>query len=461
MSAGKTVSIAFHQPEECPGIKSWEVGKVPVREYTVSQLNRMLKNLIDTQIEFQRVSVKGEVSNARRDGNGHLYFTLKDETAMISAVMYRGSQWKGLQFEIASGQEVVVDGTVDYYERKGELQLKATAIRLGGAGRQMELLKLLRQKLYQEGLFDPSRKKEIPKFAKSIGIVTSEHGDVRDDIEKNGKLRNPYIRMVLYPAKVQGIGAAESIVAGIRTLDKMGLDVIIVGRGGGSEEDLSAFNEEIVARAIAEAETPIISATGHETNFTLADEAADLRVSTPTAAAVAAVPDVMSMIRQIQEKRNLITRVLQNRVEYMLKQKESLRNRLDSKGPEGRLKQQLLRRTQLSELLKREMSKLAEASFARQDYLSEKLDREMKQKLQNACQRAELLTERLNGLSPTAKLVGGFGYISKEGGAIRSVEDVKVSDRFEVLIHDGTIEAEVRGVRHTSEDSSNRVYIGT
>ena len=267
-----------------------------MKTYTVGQVIKHTKNLLENDIFLGSMYVTGEISNCKYHSMGHIYFSLKDETGSMPAVMFKGSRLRGLKFKLEDGQAVVMKCSIGMYEKTSSVQLYATEILLAEdkEGKlNAEFLKL-KEKLYNEGLFEFDIKKPIPKYPKSVGIVTAPTGAAIQDIRNIARRRNPYVQLVLYPAKVQGEGAAETIAKGIKVLDKMGLDTIIIGRGGGSIEDLWAFNEEIVARAIFEAETPIISGTGHEVDNTIADYVADLRAPTPSAAAELAIPDVMT-----------------------------------------------------------------------------------------------------------------------------------------------------------------------
>ena len=250
--------------------------------YSVGQVNTYIKNMFAQDFLLRRLSVKGEVSNCKYHSSEHIYFTLKDGGGTLQAVMF-ASQRRGLNFKLAEGQQVVVKGTVDVYERDGKYQLYASEIELSGRGDLYLRFEKLLKELEEMGMFDPQYKRPIPRFAKTVGIVTAPTGAAIRDIMNISHRRNPYVQLILYPALVQGDGAKDSIVKGIRTLDAMGLDVLIVGRGGGSIEDLWAFNEEEVARAIFACNTPVISAVGHETDVTIADYAADLRAPTPSA----------------------------------------------------------------------------------------------------------------------------------------------------------------------------------
>ena len=258
--------------------------------YSVAQVNSYIKNMFAQDFVMNRISVRGEISNCKYHPSGHIYFTMKDESGTLKAVMFAG-QRRGLSFRLEEGQSVVVTGAVDVYERDGTYQLYAKKIELDGRGDLYERFCRLREELEEMGMFAEEYKRPIPRYAQKIGIVTASTGAAIRDIMNITARRNPFVQLILYPALVQGDGAVASICAGIRTFDEMRLDVLIFGRGGGSIEDLWAFNEEEVARAIFECQTPVISAVGHETDVTIADYAADLRAPTPSAAAELAVFD--------------------------------------------------------------------------------------------------------------------------------------------------------------------------
>ena len=422
-----------------------------MKVYTVSQLNQYLKGLLENDLVVRRIFVRGEVTNLNAKPNSHIYFDLKDENALIPVALWRGDQASALDFTLQNGMAIVMDGRANFYEAKGQFKLVAKKIQMDGdgAGRLKMLYEQLKQRLNEEGLFDFERKKPIPKFPKRVGIVTSQTAAALGDIRRAAERRNPYVELILYPAKVQGEGAAETIAAGIRTLDRMGLDTIIVGRGGGSSEDLNAFNEEIVVRAVADAVTPIISATGHERDVTLADYAADLRAATPTAAAELAIPDVMTTLRQVREKRETLDRLLQGRLRLLQAKLVHLQDSLEQRGPAGRLKDQKQRYGLLQERLAREMQAKVELTERTLEDLSRRTHLGMSRKYELTRQRAALLNERLNGLSPTAKLVGGFGYVSKDDAAVQAACDVKPGDRLQITMHDGTIDAVAEDVHRT------------
>ena len=277
--------------------------------YSVSQVTAYIKNMFTQDFALNRISIKGEVSNCKYHTSGHIYFTLKDGGAQIAAVMF-SSQRKGLDFELAEGQQVVATGTVDVYERDGRYQLYARRIERDGTGDLYARFEKLKRELAEMGMFDSCYKQPIPRYALRVGVVTAPTGAAIRDIMNISARRNPYVQLVLCPALVQGEQAPASIVRGIRRLDSMGLDVLIVGRGGGSIEDLWAFNEECVARAIFDCQTPVISAVGHETDVTIADYVADLRAPTPSAAAELAVFDYRQFEEQIGHARQRLNRLM-------------------------------------------------------------------------------------------------------------------------------------------------------
>ena len=282
--------------------------------YSVGQVNSYIKNMFTQDFMLGRIYVKGEVSNCKYHTSGHIYFSLKDETGMIACVMFAG-QRGGLAFRMREGQQVIILGSVNVYERDGRYQLYAKEIILDGAGLLYEKFEKLKQELEEMGMFEQEYKRPIPSFASSVGIVTAPTGAAIRDIIHIASRRNPYVQLYLCPALVQGEDAAESIADGIRRLDAFGVDVIIVGRGGGSIEDLWAFNEEIVARAIFACQTPVISAVGHETDTTIADYVADLRAPTPSAAAELAVYEYDVVRVYLDEAERKLKRALSHVVE--------------------------------------------------------------------------------------------------------------------------------------------------
>ena len=392
-----------------------------MKVYTVGQVNNYIRTIISQDYLLKKLTVEGEISNCKYHSSGHIYFSLKDDTGSIPAVMFKGSRTTGLKFQMADGQAVRVTGHVDVYPRDGRYQLYAESIELAGAGNLYEQFERLKQKLNEEGLFDPDNKKSIPQFPKQVGIVTAKTGAAIQDIMNIARRRDPYVQLILYPAKVQGEGAAETIARGIKVLDAMGLDTIIVGRGGGSMEDLWAFNEEIVVRAIAEANTPIISGVGHEVDIVLSDYAADKRAPTPSAACELAIPDIMSTINRLRQLSASMHNDMKNCYERARLKLENLSMKLYSIGPEARLKDRLQTLDRLTDTMR-----LA-----------------MERKYVDRYHRLELLSEKLDGLSPSKKLVRGFGYIEHKGTPLTDVSALSVGDELEITVSTGRVRSEV------------------
>ena len=371
---------------------------------------------------LSRISIKGEVSNCKYHSSGHIYFTLKDGKGTLSAVMFAG-QRMGLSFRLQEGQQVVVTGSVDVYERDGKYQLYAKEIQLDGVGDLYARFEALKNELEEMGMFSREYKQPVPKYGKKVGIVTAPTGAAIRDIMNISHRRNPYVQLVLYPALVQGENARYSIVQGIQTLDEMGLDVIIVGRGGGSIEDLWAFNEEMVARAIFDCATPVISAVGHETDVTIADYVADLRAPTPSAAAELAVFDYRQFQADVSGYQSQLLSAMDRKLFQKRSRLEQLKLRLKLRDPAYQLNE------------KRQ----------RLDELEERMKWLLDGKLKNRKHRLALLAGRLQGLSPLEKISGGFGFLTdEEGKRIHSIRQVKPGDRIKIRIRDGKIAANVQ-----------------
>ena len=398
--------------------------------FSVTQINTYIKRMFQSDYALRRISIKGQVSNCKYHSSGHIYFSLKDEGSQISCVMFANARYDGLKFELEDGQEVVVDGNISVYERGGSYQLYAQEIRLNGIGELYVAYEMLKQKLYEEGLFDHEKKKPIPKNPKKIGVVTARTGAAIHDIISTAKRRNPYVQLILYPAKVQGDGASDTIVAGIKALDQYGVDIIIVGRGGGSIEDLWAFNEEKVARAIYEAQTPIISGTGHEVDTTIADYAADLRAATPTAAYELAVPDIREVMEGITNREYTLRTLLKQVVRRYQMKLQQYQITIANFDPRFQLQEQKMH--------------LAE--------LEEQIHAVMKNKMTDYQHKLELYTKELHGLSPTAKLINGFGYIEGSNGEpVTSVKKVMEGDQISLTISDGTIITKAEQIKRMDE----------
>lgn len=393
--------------------------------YSVGQVNRYVKNMFIQDYVLRKVYVKGEVSNCKYHTSGHIYFSLKDETGVLSCVMFAG-QRRGLAFRMKDGDRVVVGGAVDVYERDGRYQMYAKEITLEGAGALYERFLALKAELEEMGMFAPEYKQPIPRFIRRLGVVTAPTGAAVQDIRNISLRRNPYLQIILYPALVQGDGAADSIVKGIRMLDEAGVDTIIVGRGGGSIEDLWAFNEEKVARAIFECRTPIISAVGHEVDFTIADFVADLRAPTPSAAAELAVDDMAQVMYTLSSYQERFQRDMREKIEFQRVRLGQYQMRLKYLSPESRLRD---RRQALVDF-------------------EDTLRRAMDNKLQQYRHRLGIYLERYQGLSPLAKLNQGYSFVADtDGRGITSVSQVKPGDRVEISVTDGVIQAEVSDSR--------------
>lgn len=398
--------------------------------YTVGQVNNYIKNMFHQDFALNNIYIKGEVSNCKYHSSGHIYFTLKDSTGVISAIMFAGNR-SGLKFKMEEGQKVVALGSVSVYERDGKYQLYAKQIILEGAGLLYQRFEQLKKQLEEMGIFDSMYKKPIPTYALKVGICTAGTGAAIQDIINISTRRNPYVQLYLYPSLVQGAGAAKDIVNGIRCLDRMNLDVIIVGRGGGSIEDLWAFNEEIVAKAIFDCNTPVISAVGHETDTTIADYVADLRAPTPSAAAELAVFDYNEFVLKLLQYKNFMNNYILHVTEAYKNKVSQYETKLQLYSPVSRLQ--------------------TEKQYA--------CDMEMKikdaflQKLNNKKHTLQILSERLNGLSPLNKISKGFAYVTDSNKkALSSLEQVDVGDSLEIVVRDGRIKAKV------SEVSGGGIY---
>ena len=392
--------------------------------YTVRQVNSYIKNMFAQDFMLNRIYVKGEVSNLKYHTSGHIYFSLKDESGTIACVMFAGSR-SGLSFRMEEGQQIIVLGVVDVYARDGKYQLYARKIVRDGVGLLYERFELLKKELQEMGMFAPEYKQKIPKYIRRLGVVTAPTGAAVRDIINITKRRNHFVQIILYPALVQGEGASESIVKGIHALEAEKVDVMIVGRGGGSMEDLWAFNEEAVARAVFDCSVPVISAVGHETDTTIIDFVADLRAPTPSAAAELAVYDFMEMKKNLKLREERLLHFMQLILERKRQKLEQYSLRMRAYHPQQRLNEQ------------RQFAADAE----------NRLRREMMRRLEQEKYRLGLMAERLKGLSPLEKLSQGYAYVENSSGAnVRTVSNVKQGEQITVYVTDGRIRAEVTGV---------------
>lgn len=372
---------------------------------------------------LRNICIKGEVSNCKYHSSGHIYFTLKDASGTISAIMFAGYR-RGLKFQMKEGDKVMVTGSVEVYEGAGKYQIYAREIELDGAGNLYLQFEALKKELEEMGMFAPEYKKPIPRFVKTVGIVTAPTGAAIQDIRNVASRRNPYVQLILYPALVQGDGAKESIVRGIQALEQLGVDVIIVGRGGGSIEDLWAFNEELVARAIFDCGVPIISAVGHEIDWTIADYVSDLRAPTPSAAAELAVFDYALTKQKLIEHKLRMNRSMSRCISMMRQRLEHEKTKLRLLSPQNRLNENRRR------LL---------------DY-EEKIADRMQKTWTKKKHELMLLANTLEGLSPVKKISSGYAYVETEGKSIKSIQNVNVSDEILVHVTDGQMKAVVTEV---------------
>lgn len=389
--------------------------------YTVEQVNSYIKNMFTQDFMLNRIYVKGEVSNCKYHTSGHIYFSLKDESGTIACVMFAGSR-AGLSFRMKEGQQVIVLGSISVYERDGKYQLYAREIVPDGAGLLYEKFEALKKELAEMGMFAPEYKQPIPKYVRTVGIVTAPTGAaVRDIINIAGR-RNPYVQLILYPALVQGEGAAESIVKGIHALEAKQVDVIIVGRGGGSIEDLWAFNEEAVARAVFDCTVPVISAVGHETDTTITDYVADLRAPTPSAAAELAVYEYREVKETMLNCAQRMRRAVLIRADAQRARLKQMELRLKFAHPRQKLNEKRQYCVELEDRLRNLMDRRL---------IAEK-------------HRLALSAEKMKGLSPLEKLNQGFSFVQDENGRnIKSIRQVRQGERLTVYVTDGKIETEV------------------
>lgn len=389
--------------------------------YTVSQANQYIKNMFNQDFLLNNISVRGEVSNCKYHSSGHIYFSIKDRNGLISCVMFAGKK-RGLDFKMEEGNKVIVSGNINVYERDGKYQLYADKIEKEGTGDLYKRFIELKNELEEMGMFSDEYKKEIPKYSMNVGIVTASTGAAIQDIINISKRRNPYIKLVLYPAKVQGDGAADTIVNGIRCLDSKNLDVIIVGRGGGSIEDLWAFNEEKVARAIFECNTPVISAVGHETDYTIADYVADMRAPTPSAAAELVVFEYNKLCEKISSYEENMRYRIDIKIRNYRNTVNDLLWKLNKMSPANNIQSKRQR--------------LADLEIRLYDSINRKTSERRHQ--------LELLTERLNGLSPLNKLSGGYAYISDDKNKpVKSIKQINADDELKIVLKDGNAKVKV------------------
>lgn len=393
--------------------------------YTVSQVNSYIKSIIAREYVLGSIIIRGEISNCKYHSSGHIYFTLKDAGSRIACVMFAGSR-RSLTFTLADGMSVLASGSIGVYERDGKYQLYVSSIVKDGVGILYDRLEKLKEKLSKEGLFNDIHKKPVPFYSDVVGIVTASTGAAVRDIVNIAKRRNPYVKLILYPVRVQGDEAAEEIAHAIAELDKLSPDVIIVGRGGGSFEDLFAFNEEVVVRAVYECKTPIISAVGHEVDTALSDYAADLRAPTPSAAAELAVCEIDSVFDKIEDYKRTLVRLMEKKLEFSRSKLEFYETHMKYHRPDEMLRQ---KRQFVSDMWDR-------------------LDGIISLTLERRKTKLMVLSDKLNVLSPLNRLSGGYAYVTDENGApLKSISKVKSGDDVIINISDGKIITTVNEVK--------------
>ncbi|MCR5625887.1 MAG: exodeoxyribonuclease VII large subunit [Lachnospiraceae bacterium] len=437
--------------------------------YSVYQINTYIKKLLGKDPALDNVSVKGELSNVKYHSSGHIYFTLKDSRSQLSGIMF-GSNAGLLKFKLENGQEVTVTGSITVYEANGKYQIYAEKIKRDGVGELYEKFEELKNELEEMGMFDEMYKKPIPKYVKRLGVITAPTGAAVKDIINVSKRRNPYIEIILYPALVQGNGAKESIVKGIKTIVDYKPDVIIVGRGGGSIEDLWAFNEREVAEAIFNCPIPIISGTGHETDHTIADFVADLRASTPSAAAEQTVCEYDSFENEILSFWDALNSVIDAKLERAENRAEKLRLRLEKNSPEAVLKEKRIgieaRKGALYSAFERRLNAVEQRFLRQKTALITEMDKlvakarnklegqdntiriAMNSRVTKAKQKQSIYAEKLNGLSPLNSLSRGYSFVSdKDGLPVKDVNGINIGDSLNIYVKNGRIEADVTDKR--------------
>ena len=392
--------------------------------YSVNELNNYVKGLLDNDENLKYIFVSGEISNFKAHYSGHMYMTIKDETASLKAVMFAGNASR-LKFSVENGMKVIAFGTVSLFPRDGSFQLYITDMQPDGVGALSIAFEQLKKKLEAEGLFSQAHKKPIPQFPKRVGVVTSSTGAAIQDIFNVLKRRHPACEVVVRPAQVQGEGAAQDIARAIDEFNALGgADVLIVGRGGGSVEDLWAFNEEIVARAVYNSRIPIISAVGHETDYSICDFVADLRAPTPSAAAELAVPDRAELKAELLAYKQQLFTFVRNEIAFQ-------RNKLSAIGKSGALKDPIVK-------INDSRKNLAYLN----EHLSDIVEAQLKAK------RLEFsgLVGKLDALSPLGVIARGYALVSKDDSLLTSVSGVSVGDNIKIKLSDGEAFAQVTDI---------------
>lgn len=415
--------------------------------FSVLDITRYIKGKLEGDFALRNIRVSGEVSNCKEDKNGHLYFTIKDSAAIMNCAMWASKRRSGLEFKMETGQHIVVTGNVGVYERWGDYRLYADRIEQEGMGKLFEELEKLKQKLKAEGLFDEAHKKPIPKYPKKIGIITSRTGAVIEDIKRTAREANAYVQLILYPAIVQGKEAVAALIRGIERFEEEGVDTIIIGRGGGSIEDLWCFNDESLARKVYNCSIPIISAVGHQTDRTLVDEVSDLSVATPTAAAMSAVPKLEGTFKELDAYKDRLTVNLQQKIDRMKTWLANTELVIKRQSPQMKLKEIGRQLDSYSVNFNRNITNRLD-NYDRQ-LLSGKqlLNRLMRASYESANKNFISLAAGIEGNSPMKRLLGGYSYVENEAGEnVRSIDMVKKGESLKLVLSDGSIKAKVEEI---------------
>ena len=410
---------------------------------SISQLTRYIKYKIDNDINLQEVFIKGEISNFKAHSRGHFYFTLKDDESRLGAIMFASSA-KNIKFEPQDGMSVLVTGKISVYPATGNYQIYVSDMIEDGVGNLYVAYEQLKKKLEQEGLFDKSHKKQIPKIPNRVGVVTAPTGAAIRDITSTIKRRWPICEVILFPALVQGETAKDSVAKQIKKADQFGLDVLIVGRGGGSIEDLWCFNEEIVAREIYNAKTPIISAVGHEVDFTIADFVADMRAPTPTGAAEIAVPNITDVINYINQLNIRINKVIQNILDIKSQKLMEIMSRHIFKDPIAMYEVKEQKFSNILDRLNYNIKNIYNYNINRYEKIKESIVLKQPEKiLDNYNVKYNLLISKLEIMNPILTLKRGYTITRGKDKIISSKKNIKVKDKIEKEFTDGKINVEV------------------
>lgn len=440
---------------------------------SVSALTKYIKYKFDQDPHLQSVLIKGELSNFKKHSSGHLYFNVKDKESVISAMMFKGNASK-LGFEPKEGDEVLIEARVSVYERRGNYQIYVNKMQLDGIGNLYQKLELLKKKLKKEGYFNQSNKKLIPKYPKKIAVLTASTGAAIRDIHSTINNRYPLVEQIQISTLVQGTQARQDIIEKIQYADSLDVDTIIVGRGGGSIEDLWNFNEEDVVKTIFNCQTPIISAVGHETDFTLSDFVADVRAATPTQAAVIATPDQYELLQQIKQYEYTLSRYIKQYIEHQKKQLNHISSYHKFKQPSLLYDQQIQKRDELERQLNHLLNTKVEKSkhhlkLLQQSFNFKNLNQQITQEKQSIYQLHSRLSkimsnnitnlktvlknklESLNNLSPTNTMLRGYAIVNKDNEVVTSTHKLNENDQISLTMKDGSVDATVKKVRCNDE----------